>query len=139
MQWLSSKVRLTPIVFSVLVVACVTTTTRIFLSSAQNPIYRPEQAEPVLKEYLRLQCPAFQKAHRPDSGTVRLLVAVNARGFATRAELTRSSGDQLVDEVFGTIGAQLVFRVDSLNPKPRQERVAMQFRCWGDSTSVSVK
>lgn len=119
--------------------ACVTTTTRLFLPSPQNPIYRPAQAEPVLAEYLRLQCPAFRKAGKPDSGVVRLVVSIDSAGFARQAELRSSSGDRLVDEVFGTVAAQLSL-ADSSGPRvrPRQQPVEMRFRCAGDSASVSV-
>lgn len=122
------------------VAACVTTTTRYFVPSTQNPIYRPDQATPVLAEYVRLQCPAFREAARPDSGQVRLLVDVDTSGFATRAELARSSGDKLLDDVFGTVGAQLVFPVDSVQRRrPRRETVVMDFRCAGDSAVVRIR
>jgi hypothetical protein len=120
------------------VVGCVTTTTRTFLPSRQNPIYRPEQATPVLAEYLRLQCPAFRKASRPDTGHVRFRVTVGTSGFATRAELTHGSGDQLVDEVFGTVAAQLVFPRDSVRHRVRSETVTMNYRCAGDSATVRI-
>ncbi len=119
--------------------ACVTTTTRIFLPSTQNPIYRPKQAEPVLAEYLRLQCPAFRTAKKPDSGEVRFAVDVDSAGFARRAELKVGSGDQLVDEVFGTIAAQLSFPGDSITRRGRTQPVVMQFACRGDSASVVVR
>jgi hypothetical protein len=120
--------------------ACVArTTTREFLPSTQNPIYRPAQATPVLAEYLRLQCPAFRKANRPDSGDVRFDVLVDTSGFATRATLTRGSGDQLVDDVFGTVAAQLAFPRDSTRRRMRLERVTMDFRCLGDSATVTIR
>lgn len=125
---------------AVALAACVTTTTRLFLPSPQNPIYRPPQAEPVLAEYVRLQCPAFRKAGRPDSGVVRLLVSLDSAGFARQAELRSSSGDQLVDEVFGTVAAQLSL-ADSTGPRvpPRQQPVEIHFRCLGDSARVTVR
>jgi hypothetical protein len=116
--------------------ACVTTTTRSFLPSTQNPIYRPDQASPVLAEYVRLQCPAFRKAGRPDSGQVRLAVDVDTAGFATRATLIRGSGDELLDGVFGTVAAQLVFPHDPARRRARQEQVILDFRCTGDTAAV---
>lgn len=121
------------------VAACVKTTTRSFLPSPQNPIYTPTRAQPVLAEYLRLQCPAFRKAQRPDSGIVRFTVLVDAKGFATRADLAQGSGDQLVDEVFGTVAAQLDFGKDSANAHARRQPVAMHYRCQGDSASVTIR
>jgi hypothetical protein len=117
----------------------VQSTTRIFLPSPQNPSYSPAQANPVLAEYLRLQCPAFQKASRPDTGVVRFLVSLDSAGAATRAELEKASGDQLVDEVFGTIAAQLRFTPDSARVRGRRETVNMHYRCAGDSAFVTIK
>lgn len=127
-------------VFALVLASCVTTTTRYFMPSRQNPIYRPEQATPVLAEYVRLQCPAFRQAARPDSGHVRLVVDVDTSGFATRAELTEASGDKLLDDVFGTVAAQLVFPRDSTRRvRPRRENVVMNFRCSGDSALVHIR
>ncbi|MBK8248177.1 MAG: hypothetical protein IPK85_12340 [Gemmatimonadetes bacterium] len=119
--------------------ACVATTTRIFLPSPQNPVYLPGQAEPVLAQYLHLQCPAFRKAALPDTGVVHFAVAVTATGQATRAELLAGSGDQLVDEVFGTIAAQLTLPADSTRPGPRTLPVRMAFSCRGDSVNVRIR
>jgi len=136
----SRRTRSANAVVALVLVACVTTTTRFFVPSTQNPIYRPEQATPVLAEYVRLQCPAFRQAARPDSGQVRLAIDVDTAGFATRAELTKSSGDKLLDDVFGTVGAQLVFPRDTVGPrKPRRENVVMDFRCSGDSALVRIR
>lgn len=133
MRWSSCSVAV------LAVAACVSRTTREFLPSTQNPIYRPAQATPVLAEYLRLQCPAFRKASRPDSGHVRFDVLVDTSGFATRAILTKGSGDQLVDEVFGTVAAQLAFPRDSVRKRTRLEHVTMDFRCMGDSAAVTIR
>lgn len=119
--------------------ACVTTTTREFLPSPYNPIYNPAQATPVLAEYLRLQCPAFRKANRADTGTVRFVVSIDTSGRATGAQLAQGSGDRLVDEVFGTVAAQLQFAPDGANPRARREPVAMSYRCVGDSASVVIR
>ena len=84
-------------VTTVLALDCVTVTTRAFLPSTQNPIYTPPTAEPVLAEYVRLQCDALRKAQRPDSGTARFVLDVDSLGFTTRAELERGTGDDLLD------------------------------------------
>ncbi len=136
MRWSFSR-----LVVTAAVAACVTTTTRTFVPSPQNPIYRLAEAAPVLTEYLRLQCPAFRQANRPDSGVVKFAVAVDTLGFAKRAELKRGSGDQLVDDVFGTVAAQLSFPRDSVRRRAREriEPVDMHFSCRGDSASVVIR
>lgn len=123
-----------------LLTACVTTTTRYFISTPQNPVFRREQAVPVLTEYVRVQCPVLREASRPDSGQARLAIDVDTAGFATRAELTKESGDRLLDGVIGTVGAQLVFPKDTTRrTRPRRENVVVDFRCIGDSAVVHIR
>ncbi len=116
-------------------VGCVTVTTRTFLPSPRNPLYTPVNAEPVLSEYLRLQCEPMRKAQHPDSGTARFVVAVDTGGFATRAELQRGTGDETLDGVFGTVSAQLTFPPG----KARRELVDLDWACRGDSAHVAVR
>lgn len=119
-----------------LAAGCVTSTTRSFLPSPQNPIYTPAKAEPVLAEYVRLQCGPLRQAQRPDSGTARFVVDVDTSGFATRAELVRRTGDDTLDGVFGTVSAQLTF---ARAPKARREDVDIAFACDGDNARVTVR
>jgi hypothetical protein len=108
------------------------------MPSSQNPIYRPGQAVPVLTEYVRLQCPAFRRAAKPDSGSAQFSVEVDTLGFAIRSQLERSSGDELLDGVFGTVTAQLTFPREVTRRRLRRERVRIDFRCLGDSAVVRV-
>lgn len=138
MRWSSSRAVARPTLLAVagaFVAGCVTTTTRSFLPSPQNPIYTVARAEPVLNEYLRLQCEPLRKAERPDSGTARFAVAVDTMGFATRADLEVGTGDETLDGVFGTVAAQLTF---DRTGRRRLERVAMHYRCEGDAARVTV-
>lgn len=135
MQWSSSRTsRAAALGTLVLAVACVTVTTRSWLPSPQNPLYTPANAEPVLRDYLRLQCEPLRKAQRPDSGTARFAVAVDTAGFATRAELQQGTGDETLDGVFGTVSAQLTFA----RGKARREVVNVDWACRGDSAHVAV-
>jgi len=118
------------------VAACVTTTTRAWLPSRQNPIYTPAQAEPVLAEYTRLQCANLRRTQRPDSGTAQFVVDVDTSGLATRAELTKATPDSTLDGVFGTVAAQLTL---ARAPRERRERVSITFACQGESARVAVR
>lgn len=137
--WSSERGRSAVALLAIAWAACVQTTTRAFLPSPQNPVYSPTQAQPVLGEYLRLQCPAFRQAQRPDTGIVRFIVSLDSAGTATRAELAKASGDQLVDEVFGTVAAQLRLPIDSTRARSRRETVDMHYRCAGDSAFVTIR
>jgi hypothetical protein len=122
---------------SVLLVACTTVTTRYFLPSRENPMYRPGQAIPVLQQYVGLQCPAFRKTGS-DSGFAQFTVEVDSTGQAARAELRKKSGDELLDGVFGTVAAQLTFPRDSSRRRVRLEDVRINFRCTADSAIVRI-
>lgn len=136
MQWSSSRTsRAATLGTLLLAVACVTVTTRSFLPSPQNPLYTPANAEPVLRDYLRLQCEPLRKAQRPDSGTARFAVEVDSAGFARRAELQQGTGDETLDGVFGTVTAQLTFPPG----KARREVVDLAWECRGDSAHVAVR
>jgi hypothetical protein len=120
-----------------LAAACVTSTTRYFLPSPQNPSYTPVQAEPVLTEYLRLQCATLRAAQKPDSGIARFLLDVDSTGITKRAELQQTTRDDVLDGVFGTVAAQLTLPAGGSRPL-RHGAVTMNFRCTGDSASVRV-
>lgn len=124
-----------------LLAACVTTTTRAFLPSPQNPRYTAVSAAPVLAEYVRLQCAAFRQAQRADSGTARFAVDTDSAGLATRAELVRGTSDEVLDGVFGTVAAQLTFPRDSAGAAPRARRVPVDiaWRCEGERAVVQLR
>ena len=137
MRWSFSSVTATATLAVAAVAACVTTTARYFLPSPQNPVFTLTQAEPVLANYLRIQCDVLRKAQVPDSGTARFIVEVDTAGFARRAELRKTTRDETLDGLFGTVAAQLMFP-----PTPARKaslpEVRMSYRCTGDSASVHV-
>lgn len=132
MRWPSSSAA------AVVLAACVTTSTTYFVRSPQNPTYTLAQAEPVLAQYVRVQCPARAGAQLPDSGNARFVVEVDSSGKATRAQLRASSGDGVLDGVLGTIAAQLVFPPDGDPSASRERQLAVDFRCDADSALVVV-
>ncbi|HEX4936904.1 MAG TPA: hypothetical protein VFV33_27165 [Gemmatimonadaceae bacterium] len=112
-----------------------TTTTRSWLPSPSNPTYTAATAQPVLAEYVRLQCDTLRKATPGDSGSARFVVDVDTAGTALRAELVRATPLELLDGIFGTVAAQLRF---APAPKPRREPVGIAWRCTGEQAHVTV-
>jgi hypothetical protein len=146
MRWSSSERRRhAPGAAALLLAACVTTVTRSFVPSPRNPRYTTATAAPVLAEYVRLQCPGFRQAQRPDSGTARLAVDADSAGVATRSELVRGTGDEMLDGVFGTVAAQLTFPRDTGEAAPRiparggRIPVDIAWRCVGDRAVVRLR
>ena len=95
-----------------LAAACVHTVTTYYLPDEHNPRFDTEGATRVLDQYLGVQCPERAAANKPPRGDARLTIATDTSGAVTRAELVSSSGDAMLDGLFGTVIAQL--KVDSL-------------------------
>jgi len=110
--------------------ACVHTVTRYYLPDAKNPRFDLDAATQTLDQYLRVQCPERLAANKPGSGDVRVTVLTDTTGAVTRAELVSSSGDELLDGLFGTVAAQL--KVDSLRATTKTSatrRLRMGYSC----------
>ena len=135
MRWQSckpgiSRVRRFAAALGMALVGCVHTVTRYYLPDAHNPRFDTDGATRVLDQYLGVQCPERLAAKKSGSGEVRLTLTADTSGAVTRAELIGSSGDELLDGLFGTVAAQL--KVDSLRAtrKPLANRnVRMGFSC----------
>ena len=108
MRWPFSK-GLVAVVFAA---ACVHTVTTYYLPDAHNPRFDTAGATQVLDQYLRVQCPERLAAKKAERGTARLTITIDTSGAITRAELVSSSGDEMLDGLFGAVTAQL--KVDSL-------------------------
>lgn len=122
--------------------ACVTTKTTSYVPSPQNPTYTPAEGERALRQYVNIQCAPRKAAQRPDTGSGAFSVDIDSSGHATRAEVRRSTNDESLDGIFGTVAAQLTFAGDSaLAPlvKGRRAGVDITFHCFADSASVALK
>src|SRR5688572_24859908 len=97
---------------AVLLAACVFSVTRYYIPDARNPPFDAEGATQTLDQYLRVQCPERLAAKKAESGDVRLTIQTDTSGAVTRAELLSSTGDEMLDGMFGTVAAQL--KIDSL-------------------------
>jgi TonB family protein len=120
--------------------ACVSTVTRYYLPDAKNPRFELDGAAQTLDQYLRVQCPERLAAKKSESGDVRVTVLTDTSGAVTRAELVSSTGDELLDGLFGTVAAQL--KVDSLRaptnvPAPRKLR--MGYSCAANAAVATVE
>jgi hypothetical protein len=115
-------------------VGCVSSTTREFYPSPENPRYTPERGSNAVREYLRLRCPELKPPKR-DSATLVARVKVDTAGHATAATLSGTSGDQVMDGVIGTVFAQLDLSANTPRRAEYQARVA--YAC-GDSIAARI-
>ena len=124
------------ILFSAL--ACVHTITRYYLPDEHNPRFDADRATQVLDSYLQVQCPQRVANKKPPSGDARLTLLTDTGGTVTRAELVTSTGDEMLDGLFGTVAAQL--KVDSLRATSKsaaERKLHIGFSC-SDSAAVST-
>ena len=120
--------------------ACVHTVTRYYLPDAHNPRFDTDGATKVLDQYLSVQCPERLAAKKPERGDVRLTISIDTSGSVTRAELVSSSGDELIDGLFGTVAAQL--KADSLRPTTKAlatRRVHMGYSCAPNAAVATLE
>ena len=125
---------------ALLVAGCVHTVTRYYLPDANNPRFDTDEATRVLDQYLGVQCPARRAAKKPDSGAVRLTITTDTSGAVTQAELLSSSGDEMLDGLFGTVAAQL--KVDSLRATKKPlatHNVRVGFDCAQNGSAATLE
>ena len=117
--------------------ACVHTTTRYYLPDEHNPRFDADRATQVLDSYLQVQCPQRIADKKRQSGDARLTLLTDTTGSVTRAELVASTGDEMLDGLFGMVAAQL--KVDSLRAtsKPIPRTAHIGFSC-SDIAAVST-
>ena len=116
------------------------TITRYYLPDPGNPRFDTERATQALDQYLSVQCPERLAAKKPESGEVRLTIQTDTSGAVTRAELLSSTGDEMLDGMFGTVAAQL--KVDSLRATaagPATRRMRMGFSCAANSAVSTLE
>ena len=120
--------------------ACISTVTRYYLPDSKNPRFEFDGATHTLDQYLRVQCPERLEAKKSESGDVRFTILTDTSGAVTRAELVSSTGDDLLDGLFGTVAAQL--KVDSLRATTKASatrRLRMGYSCAPNAAVASIE
>ena len=92
----------------------------------QSPRLNSGGIRDVSEEQLRAECDRLIATRTPPTGEATLLIQVAADGKVSEAKITRSSGDQRVDEIFGQAAARLQF-----DPMPGETsaRIKMGWSC----------
>ena len=138
MRWSSSE-RGAALIGGLIASACVSSVTRYYVPDARNPRFDSTAAAGVVTQYLGVQCPERLAAKKPESGGVRVTVLSDTSGAVTRAVLESSTGDEMLDGVFGTVAAQL--KLDSLRaPKAEATRhLRMAFSCTASAPGATIE
>ena len=91
----------------ILTVAACTRTTRYFVPTPGEPRLTPNEVRDQGGALLSTQCPRLLNGERYALGEARILTDLDRSGAVQRARVTRSSGDQAMDDIFGALIARL--------------------------------
>jgi len=89
-----------------LAAAC-TTTTRYYVPTEGEPRLTPSEVRDQSDALLSTQCPRLMGGDRFATGEARVMVELDRSGAVQKAQVTRSSGDEAMDAIFGALIARL--------------------------------
>lgn len=114
-------------------VGCRTTTTTLYLPTAERERLTLAEGGETLRQFLELGCPATA-----EGDTVVARVRVSDEGAVEESELEGSSGSATLDGIIGAISAQLTFAGEEPRPPAGQARVRVLYSC-GQSLSAALE
>ncbi len=89
-----------------LAAAC-TTTTRYYVPTEGEPRLTPSEVRDQSDALLSTQCPRLMGSNRFATGEARIMTELDRSGAVQKAQVTRSSGDEAMDAIFGALIARL--------------------------------
>jgi hypothetical protein len=95
------------VVATSLLTACVLGTTRYYTPRAAQARISLEEMRSRADAILAVECPRVVHGKNNVFATTDIMLDVDSTGAAQRAEIERGSGDALLDDVFGSLAAQL--------------------------------
>lgn len=119
--------------------ACVQATDTWFVPTEGEPRLDTNEIRDKADYFLRTECPRLVAAGKP-GGEAAIRLTMNRSGEVTRSEVTKSSGDEGIDGIFGPLAAQLV-----LTPPPDMRgdsmtvRLDMGYACSGTTAATTVR
>jgi hypothetical protein len=92
---------------AVALAAACTTTTRYFVPTEGEPRLTPNEVRDQSDALLGIQCPRLMGNNRYATGEARIMTELDRSGAVQKARVTRSSGDEGMDTIFGGLIARL--------------------------------
>jgi hypothetical protein len=92
---------------AVALAAACTTTTRYFVPTEGEPRLTPNEVRDQSDALLAIQCPRLMGNNRYATGEARIMTELDRSGAVQKARVTRSSGDEGMDTIFGGLIARL--------------------------------
>jgi hypothetical protein len=118
--------------------ACGLGTRVYFLPSSEQERIGQNQLRDRADALVRAECPRLTAGQASATAASDFRLTVDRTGDVTRADLTRSSGDERVDAMFGALVAQLRFDPPRLMRDEEQTAVALMAVGYSCSPTVQV-
>ena len=135
MPWQSYRI----LAVALLVSACLQSTEMWFVPTEGQPRLDTNELRDRADQFLRAECPRLLTAGRP-GGEASIRLTINRSGEVTRSEVTRSSGDEQIDGIFGPLAAQLVVTPPSdMTKESMAIRMGMGYACSGTTAATTVR
>jgi hypothetical protein len=115
---------------------CVRTITRSFVPAPTNPRFTPEEASSTLRTFLSVECSRLRE-QGVSSGEATARVEADSTGLVTRAEIDRSSGNDLLDSLIGTVVVQLRTEPPA-NRRPARRTAHVAYSCAEGAERAAV-
>lgn len=118
--------------------AC-TTTTRYYVPSEGEPRLTSNELRDQSDALLDTQCPRLLGNDRVAMGEARIIVELDRSGTVHRARVTRTSGDQAMDDIFGALVARL--KVDpptGMNGDRGEHPIYIGYSCAPEVNAVTL-
>jgi TonB family protein len=124
---------------ALLLSACVQRTDTWFIPSEDKPRLDTNELRDQADYFLRVECPRLLAANKP-GGEAAIKLTINRSGEVTRSEVTRSSGDEEIDGIFGPLAAQLVVTPPpDMTKESMTVRLGMGYACSGTTAATTVR
>lgn len=143
-----------------LLTACVLSTTRYYTPRAARARISLDELRSRANDVLAVECPRVVHGRNTVVATTDIMLDVDSTGAVQRAEIERGSGDAVLDDVFGSLAAQLQLQpattqrpsalaaaaAQSDQPQPAplpapldRRRLTVSYACASDAGSVALE
>ena len=124
---------------AVAVAAACTTTTRYYVPTEGEPRLTPNEVRDQSDALLTTQCPRLMGSNRFATGEARIIVELDRSGAVQKAQVTRTSGDEAMDAIFGALVARL--QVDpptGMNGDRGEHPIYIGYSCAPENNAITL-
>ena len=124
---------------ALLVATACTTTTRYYVPTTGEPRLTPSELRDQGEPLLHTQCPRLLNGGRFATGQARVITELDRSGSVRRARITRSSGDQAMDDIFGALVARL--QVDpptGMSGETGEHPIYIGYSCAPENSAITL-